>query len=999
MIGRQAKSCATFVLLACCPCASALNPSLDINQYAHTAWTVRDGVFRGIISSIAQTPDGYLWLGTEFGLLRFDGIRSVPWQPPAGEHLPSSLLTSLLAGKDGRLWIGTNKGLASWKDGKLAHYPQLSGQGIQAILEDREGTVWVGGFGVPTARLCAIRDGSAQCYGEDGSLGHVVNTTYEDRRGNLWVGTATGLWRWKPGPPRLYPLSNPEPGIFALNEDDDSNLLIATRDGIRKSADGKPQAYPLPASGRQFEPKRLLRDRNGGLWIGTLAQGLLHVHQGKTDSFARSDGLSGNSISSLFEDRESNLWVASLDGGLDRFRDFAVPTVSLNQGSANSAAWSVLGARNGGVWLGTRDGLKRWNDGQITVYRKESSGLPDAWAESLFENDRGRLWISTQRGIVYFENGRFVPVSGVPTGLVLSIAGAREGNLWISHEKALFHLLEGRVVEQIPWANLGKGFALDVLPDSQGGLWLGFYGGGVVYFKDGQVRASYADTGGLGKGQVPGLQLDPDGTLWAATEGGLSRIKDGRVATLTSRNGLPCDTVHWVMEDDDHSVWLYSVCGLVRIARTELEAWATDPTRTIQATVFDTSDGVSSHSVISGYGPRVAKATDGKLWFVSYVGGVQVVDPRHLPVNRLPPPIHIEQVKADGKIYDASRGLRLPALARDVSIDFTALSFVAPERVRFRYKLEGQDPDWKEAANVRHAQYSNLAPRSYRFRVVASNNSGVWNETGDSLEFSIAPAYYQTNWFRASLVAAFLVLLWGLHRLRLLQVAREFNMRLEARVEERTRIARDLHDTLLQSFHGMLLRFQAAINMLPAQPEDAKREFEEVIDLAEQAIVEGRDAVQSLRSSITQKNELAEALTALYQELKASGSISAFDLTIEGASRNLQPIVREEVYRISAEALRNAFRHSEAQRIEVIIRYGERNLELLVRDDGKGIDQNVVNELARAGHWGLPGMRERAELIGGKLNVWSAPSKGTAIELSIPASIAYSADSKAQQMP
>ena len=266
------------------------------------------------------------------------------------------------------------------------------------------------------------------------------------------------------------------------------------------------------------------------------------------------------------------------------------------------------------------------------------------------------------------------------------------------------------MVEQIPWARLGrKDFAYALLPDPvQGGLWLGFCQGGVAYFKDGQVRASYAVADGLGEGRVENLQLDRDGTLWAATEGGLSRVKDGRVATLTSKNGLPCDTVHWVMEDDDHSFWLYTACGLVRIARPELDAWVADSKRTIQTTVFDSSDGVRSHAdTVSGYSPRVAKSTDGKLWFLPG-DGVSVIDPRHLPFNKLPPPVHIEQITADRKTYDASSNLRLPALTRDLEIDYTALSLVAPEKIRFKYKLEGHDRDWKDVGNERKAFYTNL---------------------------------------------------------------------------------------------------------------------------------------------------------------------------------------------------------------------------------------------------------------------------------------------------
>jgi signal transduction histidine kinase/ligand-binding sensor domain-containing protein len=1002
------------ILLTASPCAFALNPALDVSQYSHKAWTVREGFFKGVIYSIAQTPDGYLWLGTEFGLLRFDGVRAVPWQPPPDQHLPSTLILQLLAARDGTLWIGTSKGLASWKGGKLTQYAELAGRLIPSLLEDREGSVWAGTFGVPSGRLCAIRNGSVRCYGEDGSFGVGVFSLYE-HRGNLWAGAATGLWRWKPDPPKLYPMTGPSHGIPALIDGDNGALWIARPGGIRQLVDGKDEVYPLPAAG-QFNPTSLLRDREGGLWIGT-GQGLVHVHQGRTDVFASVDGLSGDGITSLFEDREGNIWAATRDG-LDRFRDFAVTTLSFKQGLSGGFVGSVLTASDGSVWLGTGQGLDRWNNGQITIYRKRNGrlparaaqqppvreiyddGLPDNSIESLFEDDRGRIWVSTLHGNALLENGRFIPVGSAPTRVVRSIAEESAGNLWINdQDHGLYHLVGGRLVEQIPWTRLGhEDFASALVLDrARGGLWLGFFQGGVAYFKDGRIRASYAAAGGLGEGKVNDFRLDPDGTLWAATEGGLSRLKDGRVATLTSKNGLPCDGVYGVMEDDAHSFWLYMSCGLARVARSELVAWAADPNHTIQAAVFDSSDGIRSRATgPSGFSPQVAKSPDGKLWFATDAG-VSVVDPHHLPFNKLPPPVHIEQVIADRKTYAADGTLPLPALVRDVEIDYTALSYVAPEKVRFRYKLEGHDSDWQDAGNRRQAFYTNLPPRNYRFRVAACNNSSVWNEAGAFLDFSVAPAYYQTTWFRLSCAAAFLALLAGLYQLRLRQVAQRFNVRMEERVNERTRIARDLHDTLLQSFQGVLMKFSAVSYLIPERP-DAQKTLEGVIAQARQAITEGRDAVQGLRSSTVITNDLARAITTLGNELAAEQTTDNppdFRVHVEGASRDLAPLVRDEVYRIASEALRNAFRHAQAGRIEVEIRYDPRQLRLRVRDDGKGIDPKVL-EGGRTGHHGLPGMHERAKLVGGKLAVWSELDSGTEAELVIPAALAYAKPPAAQ---
>src|SRR6266699_793115 len=993
------------ILLVSGPCAFASDPSLDVSQYAHTAWKIRDGFSEGFITSIAQTPDGYLWLGTEFGLLRFDGVRNVHWQAPPDQPLPSSVIYSLLAARDGTLWIGTAKGLASWKDSKLTQYPELVGQRVANLLEDRAGSVWAGGYGVPTGRLCAIHNESVRCYGEDGRLGPYIVALYNDSKGSIWVGVQNGVWRWKPDPPKFYPLPDEPDSIQSFIESDDGTLLVATRGGIMRLVDGKAGAYPLPGSVPQFQTQRFLRDRDGGLWIGTRERGLVHLHHGRTDVFSQSAGLSGDDIGTLFEDREGNIWVATLDG-LDRFRNFAVVTFTASQGLSNAQVGSVLAARDGSVWFGTLRGLNRWSNGQITIPRtgsaKRDGKLNGFNPNSLFQDVRGRVWVSTLNGVGYLENDRFIH-SGVPGGNVHGFAEDTRGNLWIAHQDlGLLRMSGGNEVQRIPWATIGhkdpaSALAADPL---KGGPWIGFYLGGIAYFMDGQVRASYGLSDGLGEGTVNNLRLDPDGTLWAATAGGLSQLKNGRVATLTSKNGLPCDTVHWVIEDDARSFWLYMACGLVRIPRTELEAWAAavdkdkDAKRTIQATRFDSSDGVRSLAIVGGYRPLVAKSPDGKFWFTGF-DGVRVVDPRHLPFNPLPPPVHIEQVIADRKTYDVAtatdKHMRLPPLIRDLEIDYTALSLVAPEKVLFRYKLEGWEQDWQDVGNRRQAFYNNFPPRNYRFRVMACNNSSVWNEAGASLDFVVAPAYYQTTWFRLSVVAVFLALLAALYQLRLRYMARHFEVRMEERVRERPRIARDLHDTLLQSFQGVLLRFHTVTYLLPDRPDEARDTLESVIEQAREAITEGRDAVQGLRS-LPVINDLARAISAIGEELAAEHAVENrpdFTVDVAGTPRDLAPFPRDEMYRIAIEALRNAFRHANARRIEVEIRYGQRQLRLRVRDNGKGIDPKLLRGHGKEGHYGLTGMHERAKAVGGKLAVWSEHDSGTEAELTVPASIAY----------
>jgi signal transduction histidine kinase len=557
-------------------------------------------------------------------------------------------------------------------------------------------------------------------------------------------------------------------------------------------------------------------------------------------------------------------------------------------------------------------------------------------------------------------------------------------------------LFNGREVQQIPWAKLGHRDHVSTLAadPTHGGLWLGFQLGGIAYFADGQVRATYTTADGLGQGRVNHLRVDRHATVWAATEGGLSRLKDNRIATLTSKNGLPCDTVHWTMEDDAHSLWLYTACGLVSIARSELDAWAAaldrdrDAKQTIQITVFDNSDGVRSLATGGHYSPQVAKTSDGRLWFLPW-DGVSVIDPRHLRINNLPPPVHIEQITADRKPYDVTaenRGsLRLPALSRDLEIDYTALSLVAPEKIRFRYKLEGYDRDWQEAGNRRQAFYTNLRPGNYTFRVIACNNDGVWNETGAALSFYIKPAFYQTYWFLLLCLLTVAGLIWLLYVSRVRRMAAIYKGRMEERIGERERIARDLHDTFLQSVQGLILKFDAVAKQIPPE-QPARQSMENALDRADEVMAEGRERVRNLRDNIS-LSDLPAAFAHVADEI--SNDQITFKTVVEGRTRNLNPLVVEETYAIGREAILNAFTHSGGSQVEVEITYDREQFRVRIRDDGRGIDPQILKQGSRADHYGLQGMRERANRIDAQLNLWSGAERGTEVELLVPGKTAY----------
>ena len=592
----------------------------------------------------------------------------------------------------------------------------------------------------------------------------------------------------------------------------------------------------------------------------------------------------------------------------------------------------------------------------------------------------------------YLEDDRFVLIRDVPGGILRSIAEDTQANLWINHQEfGLFQVPREAEVKRISWALLGrKDFATALVGDRlRGGLWLGFWDGGVAYFDDGQIRAMYAAAAGLGEGRVNQFHFDQDGTLWAATEGGLSQVKDGRVATLTSKNGLPCDAVQLVIEDDALSLWLQMPCGLVRVGRSDMDMWARDPKRRIQTTVFDSSDGVRSVARISTGSPHVAKSTDGKLWFAT-LDGVSVVDPRHLPFNKLPPPVHIEQITADRKTYGADAiadgHTRLPALTRDLQIDYTALSLVSPEENRFRIKLEGWDREWQDVGTRRQAFYSNLPPRNYRFRVIASNNSGVWNETGAGLDFSIAPAYYQTAWFRTLAVVMFLSLLWAAHRLRLRVVERHqaeisaLNESLmKAQEQERTRIAGELHDGVMQQISALSLMLGTARRKIQSDLE-AKAEIGDVQMKLLQVGTEVRQLTHDLHPASLKDRGLPDALRAYCDEFSRVRGISV-SCDADDAVRELSRGAALALYRIVQEAMGNAVTHGAAQHVDVRLARSNGLVALTVTDDGKGFDPNRIGGVRGLG---LINMRERARQLNGTFELDCGPGRGTTVRVTIP---------------
>jgi signal transduction histidine kinase/ligand-binding sensor domain-containing protein len=977
----------SLVLLSIANPAAGLDPNVRITQYRHAAWRLQEGAFASAPNAIAQTADGYIWIGTSSGLVKYNGDRFSPLPVSAARGLSGAIIYSLLASSDGTLWIGTAAGLVSRKNGQFQEH--VRGR-INSIVEDRKGRIWIARSRVsdPNGGLCQVAGEHPGCMGGDDRMRlSYAESLAEDPQGNLWVGGSGQLIRWRDGSFKGYLRKELEPsrgleGVDSIAPAGDGSVWVtlgAKGFGLYRIANDVIEETVLPGTAHAHAVV-LFIDRAGSLWIGTSDAGVYRLYAGRLDHFGSENGLSSNYVNNFLEDREGNLWVAT-SKGLDRFGDNRVVTFSAGEGLTADMVQSVLATEDGAVWIGNRGSLDVLHTNDVPRGNVvESIPIPGKRVTALWQDHAKRLWVGVDNTLTIYDRGRFTEITrpdGSPLGAAVAITEDRDQNIWVSvtgGDRKLFRIHDLHVVQEINSLPLPRILAAD----PAGGIWSAS-NGNLGHYRSGKLEKVPLQENDI---RVQGLTVDADGSAWASTPIGLTHWKNGRMETLTSKNGLPCDGLFSTIRDNNATLWLYSQCGLIGIPDSELSQWWQQPNRTIKFQALDVFDGAVPGP--STFQPAVSKSPDGRLWFAND-SVLQMFNPGGLRKNRLAPPVYIEEVHADRKDYAIGGLVRLPARSRDIEIGYTALSLSIPEKVRFRYKLEGRDQKWQEAGTRREAFYSDLNPGRYRFHVVASNNDGVWNETGDTLEFLIAPAFNQTIWFRALLAVVLVAILWGLYRLRLYQVAREFS----AQTGERARIARDLHDTLLQSFQGVLMKFSALSYKLPENSE-ARADLEEVIDRARDAIVEGRDAVLGLRSSTLISHDLARSIGAIGEELAGEQTgTSGFRIHVEGASRDLPPLVRDEVYRIAVEALRNAFRHSGASQVEVEIRYDSRRFTMRVRDNGKGIDPQVIETGGRAGHHGLPGMHERASLAGGSLAVWSKPGAGTEIELTISAAIAY----------
>jgi signal transduction histidine kinase/ligand-binding sensor domain-containing protein len=984
--------------------ASALDPHRFISQYAHTAWRTQDG-FPRAPHMVTQTSDGYMWIAAGGGLLRFDGVTLTP--VPSQKAFPTNVgINSLWGARDGSLWMATYRGLSRMKDGSAVSF-SINRGGVQSILEDHAGTIWVTRSSVAgiEGALCQVIGESLRCFGKnksDGNPAQFGTALAEDHSGDIWFGCQM-LCRWTGASINHYlqeQIEHPSgDGITAIAAGPDGSTWAALdgvgpQAGVRYLSGGTFKSYQVPGfDGATVRALALLLDRHHTLWVGTQSQGLYHIHDGHADRYDASKGLTGNAVSSIYEDREGNLWITT-DKGMDLFRDTPIVSYSSTEGLTGGDVSSVIALTDSSVLLGNEAALATIDPRSI-VLSTTALGRPIQQVYGQLQDRSGQVWVGINQTVMRYELGKFYKIQGKDgrpldsVGRILSLTEDTDGNIWAiawDQPRVANHLLRIKhraVQEDIQIASLVP-HAHFLGADPAGGIWIATVDGALTHYLNGVTKLVSAPASSAPPIMMTGFWVDSAGVVWGATTGGLYRWDQGALSVMNSRNGLPCSAFYAVLKDDSGSLWLEAKCGLLRIAATDLANWIARPDSQVPATTLNALDGANPGWHEDRVQPNAAKSPDGRLWFTG-PSSLQMVDPSRSYRNPLPPPVHIEGLMADGKSYGVSSPVSLPPLTRDLQIDYTALSFVMPQRMGFRYLLEGRDKVWQDPGSRRQAFYTDLRPGNYRFRVIASNNDGVWNRTGATLDFKIAPAWYQTNWFRWLCSVICLLLLWGIYRLRVRQIANSMRARFDERLAERTRIARDLHDTFLQTIQGSKLVADDALSPNTDLPR-MRQTMEKLSAWLERATEEGRAALNSLRSSAAEMNDLAGAFQRAIEECRIQSSMDA-SLHVSGETREMHPIVRDEIYRIGYEAIRNACVHSQATQLRVELSYGQ-DLGLRVCDNGTGLDAEVLLR-GKQGHFGLQSMRERAGRISGKLTIESSASLGTVVSLTVPGGIVY----------
>jgi ligand-binding sensor domain-containing protein/signal transduction histidine kinase len=960
---RQIGLCALALLAATRP-ALAVDPTQPAADYLRQTFTTADGLPSNAVNDVLQTRDGFLIVGTANGVYRFDGDRFAKMNSDPPKDV---IVHSLAEGPDGDLWVATRFGVDRFPHAEIDqrrqtltvyHLGQGARDSVRCLRSSRAGVLWAG---TPYGLFYFAED-----HFQLVSAGNVQHIE-EARNGHL-LGTIThGFFEWDGSRVIEHPEIPAALGIraddlFHVLQDRSGAMWYCTKKGIFRQSGGSVKRFLPDPAGDKHGVLQAYEDAAGNIWFLTVA-GLLRASSDSLESAAPE--INARTVTA---DRGGNLWVGTNGAGLVRFKNRTVRTFTKADGLPNNVVMTVLAAADGNLWAGNNCGGLSWFDGSRFHTYDEKDGLTNSCVNALAEDSKHDIWVGTSGGGLFrFHAGHFqafTKADGLGSDTVTSVLVARDGSLWIGTLAGLARLRDGVMRNYTAADGLSDRTIANVFQDSRGVIWVATNTGidrldgdkFVAGFRPQDHREAYL----AGESPLGDLYVQVGGV-------GISRLQDGKLMGIASLNGTQIQVVQ-------QDLWIAGgTGGVTRVGASILRSWASKQKEPIDYTNFGRADGFLSDECAGGY-PNMAITKDGKLW-VATLGAATMLDLPRLPPAAGKPFEYISEIDMDRTKQSAGRELILPPGLHHTELQLGSIELSSPERAHMQYRLEGIDSEWLDVKPDGAAVYTTIPHGTYLFHVRASNGDGFWDRQGIVYRITQEPFFYETAAFQILMIAAGCILLTTAYRFRLRQESARIKVRLEGRVAERERIARDLHDTLLQSFQGSLFEVQAARNLFPRRPDDAMQTLDEAIRSSEAAIAEGRDAILDLRSGSAAPSDLAHLLAAAGQELSgvavSNGGSPAFCVTVEGPPRDIKPVLQDELDRIGREILRNAFRHARAKKIEVEIRHDAEEFRIRFRDDGIGIDPKVLNEGARAGHWGLPGVRERAKLAGAQLDYWS----------------------------
>ncbi len=965
-------------LILCLICLAhgiyALNPAKKISQYQKIIYTTEDGLPQGLVNSMVQTRDGYLWFATEVGLARFNGVSFKIFDTANTPTLKSNHISKVFEDSKGRLWVGTIEGLYLYQNGEFTVYSKEQGLASDIIFElyeDKQGDLWIG---MSENNIGVIHDGKIISDETRPKLPEnaKIRVITEDATGDVWVGTNIGAFRYHDKQLKLFTVSDglDNNSVQTIYLDPEKKFWVGTEGGLSLFENEK------FIGDKRFKGKNISsikKDRDGSIWVSGNF-GLSRIRDGKVETLENNKEVSSK-VTPILEDAEGSIWAATYGEGLVQLIDSKFVSLTAADGLLNDYVNSLTQDREGDIWIGTYRGLSRFRQ-DVFDLKIQTKEFTEEKSSAILADETGDLWVGSWNGLLRWRNGKFVDFKGsekLANKLIGVLYQDSENNLWIGTDDGLFlydrksnggEIIEFKQSEELAKANL---YSID--GSLTNGLWIGTVKG-LLYFKDGKIT-TYLVADAFSNDTVMSIYEDGE-VIWLGTYGsGLKRFKDGKFTGLTMKEGLFDDNIFSIRSDNSGYLWMSSNRGIFLVSKNSLDEFMDGRQKSVESVSYGKEDGMKSFEVNGGMQPSTLKTRDGKLWF-STPKGVVMIDPNNIPRNQTPPPVHIENIIVDSKPSAMPDKMNLPAGTQRLEFHFAGLSFVAPKKVKYRYRLVGYDNDWMDGGNDQESFYMNLPHGEYTFQVIAGNNDGVWNEVGDSYSFKIKPFFYQTRWFILCCLGVIMAVITAIHYWRI----RIMKLRYNAVLSERTRIARELHDTLLQGFVGVSSQLNVVASQFKESPEIAERHLAVARKMIRYSVTEARRAVQNLRTESDNKT-FGEILDESVSRVTNGESIAA-EIKVNGKAFDFTSELTYQILHIAEEAVVNSVKHSNGSKISVVCSYDSPNFKLEIIDDGKGFETNNAFSTLK-GHFGLLGMKERAEKIGGKLLVENVATGGTKI--------------------